>query len=74
MRAEVAARETWVDILCTTLEGAENKEWEDLIGFECKLPPLPKRPQLKQAIFILVCWSIINFILGDNPLPRSYRT
>ena len=49
MRAEVAAREARVDVLRTTLERAENKEWEDLIGFETKLPPLPKRPALKRA-------------------------
>ena len=48
MKAEVAAREARIDVLHTTLERAENKEWEDLIGFETKLPPLPKRPAHKR--------------------------
>ena len=49
MRKEVDAREARVDVLRITLEKAENKDWEDLIGFETKLPPLPKRPAIKRA-------------------------
>ena len=49
MRKEADAREARVDVLRATLEKAENKDWEDLIGFETKLPPLPKRPVTKRA-------------------------
>ena len=49
MRKEADAREVRVDVLRATLEKAENKDWEDLIGFETKLPPLPKRPVTKRA-------------------------
>ena len=47
IRKEEDAREARVDVLHLTLEKAENKDWEDLIGFETKLPPLPKRPATK---------------------------
>ena len=49
MRREADAREVRVGVLRATLEKAENKDWEDLIGFETKLPPLPKRPVTKRA-------------------------
>ena len=49
MRAEVTAREARVDMLRSTLERAENKEWEPLIGFETRIPPLPRRPACKRA-------------------------
>ena len=49
MRKEADAREVRVGVLPATLEKAEKKDWEDLIGFEAKLPPLPKRPATKRA-------------------------
>ena len=49
MRAEVAAREARVEVLRSTLESAENKEWEPLIGFETRLPCLPPRPAFKRV-------------------------
>ena len=49
MRAEVAAREARVEVLRSTLECAENKEWEPLIGFETRLLRLPPRPGFKRA-------------------------
>ena len=39
MRAEVAAREARVDMLRSTLECAENKEWNPLLGFKTRIPP-----------------------------------
>ena len=49
MRREADAREVRVGFLCAMLEKAEKKDWGDLVGFEAKLPPLPKRPATKRA-------------------------
>ena len=49
MRREAEAREVRVEFLRATLEKAEKKDWRDLVGFEAKLPPLPKRPATKRA-------------------------
>ena len=49
MRREADAREVRVGFLRDMLEKAEKKDWGDLVGFEAKLPPLPKRPATKRA-------------------------
>ena len=49
MEAEVAARKERVEVYRSALSSAECELWDDVIGFESRLPALPPRPSNGRA-------------------------